>query len=234
MRGLSVGGDRSIHTALVHRADKESEHSGQGWHHSRDRATVKRKTITRGLHSWKEESLSTHRGPSPKGPGVDTTGLESWELLFSWERGRWAVGSQQRDTRQMGRRAGGLGDKAGVVWEDVSRNVSFSLSQEGRGSCPRGPGNPDKSPGSLWGDVRPHALRATCLSNIWAIVIIKLRDTGSQLCAVWTGVVWPGLYIKNSFHPAAFPAAAAWELPKDRLKLGVPEAPRDSGLVDQD
>ena len=82
VRGVSVGGDRSIHMALVHRADKESEHSGQGWRHSGDRATVKRKTITRGLHSWKEESLSAHRVPSPEGPGVDTTGLESWELLF--------------------------------------------------------------------------------------------------------------------------------------------------------
>ena len=136
--------------------------------------------------------------------------------------------------RQMGRSAGGLGDKAGVVWEDFSRNMSFSLSQEGRGVLPQRARQPGQKSGSLWGDVRPHALRATCLSNMWAIVIIKLRDTGSQLCAVWTGVVWPGLYIKNSFHPAAFPPAAAWELPKDRLKLGVPEAPRDSGLVDQD
>lgn len=38
---------------------------------------------------------------------------------------------------------------------------------------------------SLGGDAGPCIPRATC-PNIWEIVIIKLRDTGSQLCVTWT------------------------------------------------
>ena len=139
-----MGGDRSIHTALVHRADKESEHSGQGWRHSGDRATVERKTIMRGLHSWKEESLSAHRVPSPEGPGVDTTGLESWELLFSWERGGWVVSSQQGNMCQLVRSAGGLGDRAGGGLGRFQQVREFQSEPGRKGVLPQMAGDLDK------------------------------------------------------------------------------------------